>query len=71
MTLGTYMHGPLLPKNPKVADYFIKKALERQGITETLCELNDSLADQAREYMLQRLLKKQNKTLWNTIGFVL
>lgn len=58
MTLGTYMHGPLLPKNPKVADYFIKKALERQGITEKLCELNDSLADQAREYMLQRLLKK-------------
>lgn len=26
--IGTYMHGPLLPKNPNIADYLLKKALE-------------------------------------------
>ena len=28
--LGTYIHGPLLPKNPGVADWFISRALERK-----------------------------------------
>ena len=27
-SFGTYLHGPILPKNPKFADYLIKKALE-------------------------------------------
>ncbi|MBR3694413.1 MAG: glutamine amidotransferase [Erysipelotrichales bacterium] len=57
-TLGTYMHGPLLPKNPKIADHFIKMALARQGITEELAPVNDELSNAAREHMLQRLLKK-------------
>jgi len=26
--LGTYLHGPILPKNPHLADWLIKKALE-------------------------------------------
>jgi len=26
--LGTYLHGPLLPKNPQVADWLVTKALE-------------------------------------------
>ena len=28
--LGTYIHGPLLPKNPAIADYLIAKALEHR-----------------------------------------
>jgi hypothetical protein len=28
--VGTYVHGPLLPKNPGVADYLLGKALERR-----------------------------------------
>ena len=28
--IGTYLHGPLLPKNPQIADYLILKALERK-----------------------------------------
>ncbi|MBR2990812.1 MAG: glutamine amidotransferase, partial [Solobacterium sp.] len=33
--IGTYMHGPLLPKNPRIADIVIKRALRRKyGITE-------------------------------------
>ncbi|MDP4107578.1 MAG: glutamine amidotransferase [Bacillota bacterium] len=28
--IGTYLHGPILPKNPKIADYLIEKAYERK-----------------------------------------
>ena len=28
--IGTYLHGPLLPKNPQVCDYLIERALERK-----------------------------------------
>ncbi|WP_243390179.1 type 1 glutamine amidotransferase [Bifidobacterium margollesii] len=28
--IGTYMHGSLLPKNPKIADFLIRKACERR-----------------------------------------
>ena len=28
--IGTYLHGPLLPKNPKIADYLILTALRRK-----------------------------------------
>lgn len=28
--IGTYLHGPLLPKNPEVCDYLLTKALERK-----------------------------------------
>lgn len=29
--LGTYLHGPLLPKNPEVADFVIYKALKKRS----------------------------------------
>ncbi len=33
--IGTYMHGPVLPKNPQLADYLIFEALKRRhGVTE-------------------------------------
>ena len=28
--IGTYLHGPLLPKNPQLADWLISRALERR-----------------------------------------
>lgn len=43
-SIGTYLHGPLLPKNPHLADYLIKTALEvkyRRKIR--LTPLNDEL----------------------------
>jgi lipid II isoglutaminyl synthase (glutamine-hydrolysing) len=54
--IATYSHGPLLPKNPFVADWLIQTALRlkyQQPIT--LVPLEDSLATQAREAMLKRL----------------
>lgn len=32
--IGTYLHGPLLPKNPQLADHLLLTALERRyGVT--------------------------------------
>lgn len=53
--LGTYMHGPLLPKNPKLADIILMKGLsKRQGIVK-LEKLDDELENKAWESMAKRL----------------
>jgi lipid II isoglutaminyl synthase (glutamine-hydrolysing) len=51
--VGTYLHGSLLPKNPQLADYLIRRALVRRGITE-LEPLDDSTELAAHERILQR-----------------
>lgn len=42
---GTYMHGPVLPKNPRLADELINRALARRGIAR-LKPLDDELEHQ-------------------------
>ncbi len=54
--LGTYLHGPLLPKNPKLADFIIKKALAKRYGQVTLSELDDSLEAKAFETLKKRLV---------------
>ena len=41
--LGTYVHGPLLPKNPWLADWLIERALERSHGRVALEPLDDTL----------------------------
>ncbi|PIG94107.1 type 1 glutamine amidotransferase [Gloeocapsopsis sp. IPPAS B-1203] len=54
--IATYSHGPLLPKNPFVADWLIQTALRQKYQSAiSLSPLNDTLAQQAREAMFQRL----------------
>lgn len=54
--IATYAHGPLLPKNPFLADWLITKALEQKyQDTITLTPLDDSLAKAARQTLFQRL----------------
>ena len=53
--LATYMHGPLLPKNPKIADNIIKRALKKRYGSVTLPELDDTIENKAKEVMLKRL----------------
>ncbi|MGK7952148.1 MAG: type 1 glutamine amidotransferase [Xenococcaceae cyanobacterium] len=54
--IATYAHGPLLPKNPFIADWLIQKALQQKYQTEiNLTKIDDSLATAARQAMLQRL----------------
>ena len=47
---GTYLHGPLLPKNPRLADRLIALALaRREGSEPQLEPLDDRLEDAAHE----------------------
>lgn len=53
---GTYLHGPILPKNPELADFLIQKALEVKYKKEIkLTELDDSLELQAKKSILEKL----------------
>ena len=54
--IATYSHGPLLPKNPVVADWLIQTALRNKYQEPvSLTPLDDTLAMQGREAMLKRL----------------
>jgi lipid II isoglutaminyl synthase (glutamine-hydrolysing) len=54
--VATYSHGPMLPKNPFLADWLIQTALSQKYQTAIALEpLDDSLAHQARESMFKRL----------------
>ena len=60
--VATYLHGPLLSKNPKLADHIIEYCLSRrQGGPVTLKPLNDELEKKAREVMFKRLLESAKK----------
>ena len=57
--IGTYLHGPLLPKNPQVSDYLIRKALERKyGGEVILTSLDDSQEKEANDYIYHRFVKE-------------
>ena len=56
--IGTYLHGPLLPKNPQLADWLISHALERKyGKKIELEPLDDSQEKQANDYIYHRFVK--------------
>ncbi len=53
--IGCYMHGSLLPKNPKLADWLLKKALEVKYSKEIeLKRLNDALELQAHQKAIKK-----------------
>ena len=56
--IGTYLHGPLLGKNPEIADHLISVALQRKLKLDApvkLAALDDSVEKEANNYMVQRL----------------
>jgi CobQ-like glutamine amidotransferase family enzyme len=56
--IATYAHGPLLPKNPFLADWLIIKAIEQKYQEKiTLTPLDDTLADRGRKMMLKKILQ--------------
>ena len=54
-TIATYMHGPLLPKNPAIADEVILRGLNRRYAVDQLEKLQDTLENAAHDAMLKRL----------------
>lgn len=60
--IGTYLHGPLLPKNPQVCDYMIQKALEKKYQKKiTLKELDDQEEKEANAYIYNRFKGKVSR----------
>lgn len=58
--IGTYLHGPLLPKNPHVCDYLLERALKRKyGDHITLEVLSDKLEHLANGYITERYSDKK------------
>ncbi|MEK7621191.1 MAG: glutamine amidotransferase [Patescibacteria group bacterium] len=52
--IGSYLHGSLLPKNPKLADFFIAKAIEKKYDKVELQPIDDSLVNKARVIAKER-----------------
>ncbi|OAT85761.1 type 1 glutamine amidotransferase [Desulfotomaculum copahuensis] len=56
-TFCSYLHGPLLPKNPRLTDHLIRLAMQRRGLPGGLAPLDDALEQAAGDVMLHRLLR--------------
>jgi len=56
--VATFLHGPLLPKNPELTDWLISKALERKGMSPEIAPLDDSAENIAKEYIIRKFAPK-------------
>jgi CobQ-like glutamine amidotransferase family enzyme len=56
---GTYLHGPLLAKNPVLADYLLKLALRRHRSDVELPVLNDELEQRTVSKLYRRLVESR------------
>ena len=52
--IGSYLHGSLLPKNPRIADWLIKQAALNKYGSFTAQDINDKLAASARRIAIKR-----------------
>lgn len=58
--IATYLHGPLLPKNPQVCDYLLERALKRKyGEDIRLEPLPDETEHSANSYIAERYSDKK------------
>ena len=58
--IATYLHGPLLSKNPVLADYIISYCLERKYNEKVeLKKLDDTFEEKCREQLLEKFLNKE------------
>lgn len=54
-SFGTYLHGPILPKNPELADYLIKAAIENKYGKVKLEKVDYKWENKARDYVIDKL----------------
>lgn len=55
--IATYLHGPLLPKNPQLCDYILMRALKRKYPEfENLTSLEDELENTANNYVVKKYI---------------
>jgi len=60
--IGTYLHGPLLPKNTRLADRLIRWALERRSSGAELAPLDDTLEDAAHDSAVRAALGRRRRS---------
>jgi CobQ-like glutamine amidotransferase family enzyme len=59
--VGTYLHGPVLPKNPWLADWLILTALRRHlGAEAALAPMDEEIENAARSAVIERIRRKGN-----------
>lgn len=56
--VATYLHGPLLPKNPLLADKILANTLLKKYGKAELSPLDDRAENAAHEYVIKRFLSK-------------
>jgi CobQ-like glutamine amidotransferase family enzyme len=64
--IGTYLHGPILPKNPKISDYLIEKAYERKT-GKKLEHLDDKLENEANRSVWKQFRYSERKEYKNEV----
>ena len=55
--LGTYLHGPILPKNHEITDYLLEKACERKGIAFEPKQVDNTEEEAAKQVIVDRVAK--------------
>ncbi len=66
--IGTYLHGPLLPKNPSLADWWLFTAAGRTGTTLDRSHLDDSAEEAARREAIQITLSGSRARGYRLLG---
>lgn len=57
--LGTYLHGPILPKNHEITDYLLRTACERKNIEFPEVTLDNVREEAAKQVIVRRLLEEK------------
>lgn len=52
--IGTYLHGSILPKNPPLTDFLIRKALQRKYGEVELAQIDDRIEERAHAEAVKR-----------------
>ncbi len=61
LRVGTYLHGPLLPRNPHLADWLLASALARGGELPVLQPLDDRLEWEAHTRFVERVRARERR----------
>jgi CobQ-like glutamine amidotransferase family enzyme len=60
-SIGTYLHGPILPSNPELAVYLLEVAYENKYGEKIDIKFNDVLSKKARLILLKRFSINSNE----------
>ncbi|WP_341775174.1 glutamine amidotransferase [Staphylococcus hyicus] len=60
--LGTYLHGPVLPKNHEMTDYLLEVAAKRKGIPFEPKHIDNTAEEQAKQVLIDRARKNNQSS---------